>query len=389
MPDEPIRVEKVRVKDLYNFASRRYAEWAEGDLIPIGKQRSLACAHNPYADERDIGLLVAYLGGRCAGYLGIMPGLLRVGERFFKVHWLSTWYVPAHLRRTSVAVQLVLSAFGLGYDLMVTGMSREAEKVYRGLGFKEGKPLSYYVLSLRRCNLLGVALKGLSRIQRMASVEGKLRSEWIDASERLYAPLKRPLYRMLTRKEELAGILWEETPRVAETSGFGEPRPGAAQFFRGPEIVDWMLAYRWTVDRERVERADRDYYFAEVRDEFKHIGLKIFSAEGKACRGFLVLSLSRQKRNLVFKVLDFALANRDDHRRAAALVVKYARQCQADEVELPERLADHLRPRPVARALLVRKKRVNLGRPKCATSPLAEALGSIEPDYCDGDTAFT
>jgi hypothetical protein len=140
-------------------------------ILPIGKPRALAYATNPCADENDIGLLVAYLGGQCIGYLGIMPGLLRRGDQFSKIYWLSTWFVPPEFRKTSVGLPLLLNALSLKYDLVVCGMTDEAERVYRGLRFRELGQLKYCIINFEILNLLGLGLRVLRKILRKLGVQ--------------------------------------------------------------------------------------------------------------------------------------------------------------------------------------------------------------------------
>ncbi len=186
MSDKKIRIERIKVKDLHEFACRTVSRTKENDVIPITKHRALAHTNNPYADENDIGLLVAYIGNQCIGYLGLMPGLLKEGDKFSKVHWFSTWFVPPEFRKTSVGLLLMMNALSLKYDLIATGISNETERICRGLGFHELGPLDYYVINVDRMNFLALTFRLLRNILSKIRIKSKITDAIIRASERIF-----------------------------------------------------------------------------------------------------------------------------------------------------------------------------------------------------------
>ncbi len=105
-PPEPavrpgaVEIREVKIRDLDSFVRESIAALRPPEVIPISPSRAGAQARNPHADPDDVGLLVAYREGRCVGTLGLVPGLLRAGDRLEKVHWLSAWYVPQEYRNT-------------------------------------------------------------------------------------------------------------------------------------------------------------------------------------------------------------------------------------------------------------------------------------------------
>ena len=104
---QDIRIDRVKVKELFDFACRIIEKEKDSGVIPITKHLALAQAKNPYADEMDDGLIVAYFNGRCAGYIGLIPGLLRNNDEFSKVYWASTFYVAPQYRTAGVGLLLL------------------------------------------------------------------------------------------------------------------------------------------------------------------------------------------------------------------------------------------------------------------------------------------
>ncbi len=391
MAKEQIRIEQIGTKDLYKFALRVGEATEENGMLPIGKPRALAYSTNPCADENDIGLLVAYLGGKCIGYLGIMPGLLRRGDQFSKIYWLSTWFVPPEFRKTSVGLHLLLNALSLKYDLVVCGMSDEAEGVYRGLRFRELGQLKYCIINFEILNLLGLGLRVLRKILRRLGVQFEIPGWIVRLSAYMYTPIRNVLYSIVSNDPEsrMNRIRCEEVSEIDAVTKKAHYDAASVEFHRGTEILNWMLNYRWTKERDKSEKADQNYYFSEVRDIFKYIAVKVYSTERMDYRGYLVFSFSAKDFYSVLKVLDFHFSNYDDQKYVALLALKYARIHQAGHVELPESVVTYLEDSPILKLLAEGKKRIYFFHPKDSNSPLATFSADVELNYCDGDTPFT
>lgn len=354
----PVRIEKIRVRDLYSFACDLPAGEKENELIPITRQRALAQSRNPCAAENDIGLLVAYVGDRCAGYCGFIPGWLRIKNQLSKVYWVSALFVLPEFRRRGVGLYLLRMIYRLKSDCCACNMSKEAERVVRGMKFREMGVLKYYILSFNR---MGPAVKG-------------------------------ELYRRLFRRRKrcLRKISWREVDRV-QTSR--QPLPAAnltrAEFYRGEEVINWMLRYKWLVETGAREEPNSNYMFSEGRDIFKYIALEIYSADQTIYKGFLVLSLSSVNSETTLKILDFRFGNPADRRYILPLAMRYARGYRADFVHLPENIFQLDKNHLLMRYLAHRKQRFYFGHLKDKQSPLAAACFDITLNYCDGDTPFT
>jgi GNAT superfamily N-acetyltransferase len=369
------RILPIRVVDLEGFAGR-CEHAATEEVLPLTAHRARAHAANPYAAPDDVGLLVAYERDRCVGYLGLMPGRLRIGERLEKMYWLSTWYVHPQHRNTSLGATLMLRALSLECDLVVTGISLEAERVYRALALREVGPLEY--ISLTRAKPHRVPLQwppGTWRLSRLLTAAGKWRArhKW------------RARFRSFD--DELRIDRWRYRARPSVSSPItpsGET--GDVAFHRGPEIVNWMLTYPWI--GEHRTRKPSGYFFSDVRDAFRHVLLAVHNASDDAYRGFVTLSLSANGGRSTLKVLDHALPLDERDACLTCLALACAERCGIQRVELPKCC------RSAAETFgkswrLQRHRRVYFCHPRSADSPLATALDSLRLNYCDGDTPFT
>lgn len=391
MVKEQIRIEQIRTRALYEFALR-VGDGTEGNgVLPIGKPRARAYAANPCAEENDIGLLAAYLGGNCIGYLGIMPGLLRRGDQFSKIHWLSTWFVPPQFRKTSVGLQLVLKALSLRYDLVVCAMSGEAERVYRGLRFRELGHAHYYVINLGKLDPLSLGYHAIRKTLGLVGVRSEIPEKIVRGFDHVHSPIRRILYGILLQGQKGDGgrICFEEVKEIDNEMDLTDRSHDRTEFYRGAGVVNWMLTYRWTRERGEVEPSDLNYYFSEIRDVFKFIALKVYSFDRKDYRGFVVFSFSSRALRSVLKVLDFHFLNAEDHQYIPFLALRYGSIYGANYLEVPQSLVHYMKDIPLMNILLQRKKRIYLFHPKDSNSPLATSSADIELNYCDGDTPFT
>jgi hypothetical protein len=388
--DKQIRLQKIKVKDLYKFACQVVSKAKKNDVIPITKGRAVAYANNPHADENDIGLLVVYMGEKCLGYLGIMPGLLKAGDRFSKVHWFSGWYVPPEFRVTSIGGVLLMNAFSLKYDLVITGLSRIAQRVLRSLGLHEIAPLAYCVLEINRLALLfSLAQKALRKI----GIKPTLTDVIFRIPERIFcSPIKKILYNMLFyyHKGGMEEISYKEVSKVGN-GPIEQAKYNAAstEFYRGTEVVNWMLQDKWMPELEKAEEADLNYYFFNARDISKFIALEVYSPDRRDYKGFLVLSVTSEGLKTVLKVLDFHFFNYADYKYILPLALKYAKIYLSDYIEFPASLGVYIKGGILTKFLFQKKKRIYFCHPKDKNSLMAVSLNDIKLNYCDGDTAFT
>src|SRR5690349_15934364 len=133
-------IRKIPIKDLVDFANHVDKQTPPGGVLPISRQRALSQSQNPFAGPDDIALLVAFDNDVCVGYLGVVPGAASGNGTCQKVFWLSTWYVSPQARDSGVAMQLLFTACQLKGDIMVTGVSESAKRVYVALHFREFGP---------------------------------------------------------------------------------------------------------------------------------------------------------------------------------------------------------------------------------------------------------
>jgi GNAT superfamily N-acetyltransferase len=397
MADDGIVIKRIKVKELPQFTAEVLAQAVEGKFVPISMQRAVAHAHNPYADDEDIGLLVAVdEDDEIVGYFGILPLMLRNGEQFHKVHWFTTWSVSPKVRGRGVGSRLMTEALTIGYDYLIVG-SVHARRVSREHGFWERPPLLYYWMDttgMGRLNPLVWALrlyrKILKRLRITPRKPVRITNRTTAALDRVLSPLTKPFfYKLLTRNLEgdLDHVRIQETSQIHALPSPPKELP-PVELHRGLEVVNWMLSYPWVVGEGESATEKMDYYFSDVRPSFRFIALEVFSISGEYL-GFVVFNLTQKGRQVSLRVLDNVFTNPDDLRYVFALAIQYAAQANADIIEFPTGVAAFCKDSLMANILLQPKQRVYQCMPQDENSPLGQSWEQINFRIPDGDMAFS
>lgn len=393
MLNKGVRIERITIGELYSFACRALERAAPDEPIPITKHLALAQQHNPYAGQHDIGLVVAYVGGRCAGYMGLIPGLLRTGEQLSKVYWGSTLFVAPEYRPMGVGIFLIKNILSLKCDFVGAEMSLMAEQVWRKLGLLGRLPArDCYVLDVNPLNVADSPLRSLQRCSGNVRYLSGAAARAFTANKRVVFPsVKKYYYRMLRKRceKKLTCMRYTEVGEINNFSYEKVPNRPHCEFHRGLDWINWKLKYRWMLGKDEVDVSYDNYHFRGVRDAFKIFAVEISSADRDEYKGFLVLSLSIEGRECTLKILDYFLYDPGDAEYVVALAIQYADTYQADRVIIPDRLAPYFRKNVLTKYFLSATRHLYICRPESESSPLSLAIPHIQLDLCDGDYSFT
>ena len=393
MDDDQIKIEKIKLKDICNFAQKALSLPPYQVVVPISMRRALSQAKNPYGRPDDIALLVAFSADRCVGYHGLLPGLFNQGDRLNRVHWATAFYVSPEFRGRKIGRRLLEEIKNLKLDFIVTQMTESAERAYRNTGYKDIGSLTYFQLRADRLDipatLFGTAGPGLDKITRRPKpLTGGLKR----MRHAIYRGVKSVFYSIAIKDQRHLEqrFKWTVVDRIDESCR--RPDTGHSNlpsFFKGIEAVNWMLQNPWVVSKNPGEKKTQNYYFSETRDIFKYMAIEIYRLEDRRPDGFMVLSVSHKKEKTRIKLLDFHLQNEKDPGIVGYPLLKYAKKFLADRIEYPDYLAAYFQSLPWTKKLIKRQTRQYLFHSCSNASPLAVSRGKILFDYCDGDTAFT
>lgn len=388
---QPIRIERVRVRDLHTFARRFLARAREHDVIPISEPRARAQSRNPYADPDDIGLLVAYGDGRCIGHLGVLPGLLQVGRSRVKVHWMTTFFVSPELRGQRIGARLLSALLDLRYDVFATAFTPTAGRVLTASGFTEFGPVGFRTVDLRRAAPWTAPIVALQRGLRL---KGKASSRAAKFARRLArwtgAPSRDFLYALLIRSyEALSGsVRGVEVQSISQQTCAGMDMR-KYHFVREAEVVNWMLRNPWLVESSHPPvSASARYHFKHVLPTFRRIAIELRSSAGE-CRGYLILSVAEVRERRVLRILAHHLVEEGDYYAAITRAFREARTYGADSLVFPDSFGPFLQRGVLLRLLTRQSRRMYLFHPGKPDGLVSRSMREIQLSYCDGDTAFT
>jgi predicted N-acetyltransferase YhbS len=396
MPTENIRYEHIRVQDLEEFAAQIIQEAESGQFIPITLQRAQAHAHNPYADPKDVALLIAVdQDGDVVGYFGILPVMLRCGKALHKCHWFTTWSVSPKVRGLGVGSGLMREALTLGKDFLIVG-SVHARRVCQKFGFWERAPLVYYWIDPSGMGSLNPLSLGLRLIRKMAhilNIKSNIQptnkaTQFID---RIFSPISSRLFYSLICKKLDHALDQTSIKRVSEIRSF-TPKIKAEskiELYRGMEAVNWMLTYPWVVKTGTSPTEEMDYYFSDTRPRHEMIAFELSDSETGLYTGFIVFSISHKPTGIVLKTLDYFVNETIQHEQILALAVRLGRENNAVTIEVPGEIAHPFQNTNLGRILFIRKNRIYQCHPSSENSPLAQAWEDLRLHLYDGDMAFS
>lgn len=392
MNSDNIHIKTVFLKDLKQFASG-FADKSDFDrIIPITLPRAGAQAKNPYANPEDAVLFVAFNNNRIIGYLGRFPGLLSFENKHWRIFWGSTFYLMDKYRGKGLGQLLLDKMISLNQDFIVTRITPPAKSVLKSYGMAVLGSLDYFQLRVEKVHCFKGLFEAFKKFDKGPDDKNH-------GNRKLGKKLEESLYKMekyffylaisgLVHK--MAGYYkFRVTDHIKKSDFFEHQESDTPFFYRGPELINWMLQEKWVISKFHTVAEKSGYYFSNIRDLFTYIPVKLYHRTYQNYVGFIILSVSSHKGKTVLKVLDHSLKTNDIISAACAVVLKYARKYLADRVELSSKMGDYLINYMIFKSFLKMQKRDYLYFPADETSPLERSKEKIRFDYCDGDTAFT
>jgi len=387
MTDEKLNITAVTAKEVLDFAHQAVADRERIGAVPISLWRARAWACNPCAAQDDVVLLVAWTGGRCAGFLGLMPGRMQVLERTETVYWASAFHVPEQFRHTCAAIVLVQEAMRLGKHIFNTGYSPKVGELYEAMGFRPLGPLRYLSLDVRTLNPLARKLRSLrSKRRRNGQPHTGGLDRLVAGTDWLYKKAVFPLARRRVSKW-LSPVEARRVGHISDRWERTEPSAGRQVcFVRGRDVVNWMLDSPWyTTSRDQ---ATAGHYFSDWCPVHRYLAVEIHRKADEAPLGWAVLRLHGSTRHTNVTVCDYRLSTAGDHSCLVALAVRYGCQTMADTIELPEACAETIARSPLLRRLVCPRERSYCWYPRPDDECAGHIPHAIRLTLADGDTVF-
>lgn len=379
---EPIRIEHIPVTELFEFAQAALADKARYPILPISPQRALAQSLNPLAEENDTGLIAAYHEGKCAGYLGIIPCMLLREGSLHKIHALSAFYVDEPYRKMKAAVEIMSAAIDIKKDFLLAGFTPEAERFYvkNPQWFQRTVPLKYCRVRLRPLKAAINKLKKMLPMFTTGRSEEKscFRAEVPGIG---YYLLKPSGYSSDKRLGALIApeisLYWNDKIPPADEQRM--------YFYRGPEIVNWMIKYPWISEDMNTEL---NYHFSYKERLFRYTAYELFDNHSQKAVGYTVFCVKTAGNSKILKILDTLVGDEADISFVFNLALAEAFRWKADYLEASGKFLPCINTNPVLKAMTQIQERGNFLHPAPENSAFSNHLKMLETDVCDGDQAF-
>jgi hypothetical protein len=356
-----VRIDYIRVSNLTAFARAASADPQRYSVLPIAPKRAEAQALNPLADPDDIGLIVGYVGDRCAGYLGLLPGAIDFRGLRHPVSCLSGFYVAPGDRTSGLATNLPLAAMNLGRDLYVSRINDEARDLFTQLGFWPAQSQRILRLRLSRFKKLkGIPLRALVR-----SVSGgaDVQNAWQLVTE---------------AKTPMTAVWVDDVPKITAASDTLAPseRP---RFVRDEGVINWMVRHPWICEGSD---ATLPYALPYRREMFRYMVLE--ASRG----GYVVLNVTQDDHSATLRILDRRPMTAETRAPALARALVEAQRIGADLIECPAEYEPLLRSTIAGRVLMAADERGALVYTRNQNGPFGKYLDAIDWSGFEGDAPY-
>src|SRR5688572_14514979 len=109
----------------------RSEEYEKMPVVPISRHRAISQIRNPRVSETDVILVLAYVNGKMAGYLGVLADYIFLNNQKEKAGWLSCIWVDAEMRGQGIAGKLLNCALERWDNrILATEFTDTAKKIY-------------------------------------------------------------------------------------------------------------------------------------------------------------------------------------------------------------------------------------------------------------------
>jgi len=382
-----IRVDRIPVAKLLEFAQNAEKNEERYAILPIPAIRALAQSKNPEASPDDTGLLVAYSGDKCVGYLGILPCLFHHKGKLSKIYALTTFFVDEAYRGQSVAPMIMANAIGLEKDLLLAGLTPSAEKFYlkNPQWFKPAGSLPYLHIHLLPWSSLLWWLKN-----RLRAMRGLFNALFVANRRIAEAEGWRFFYRFLRppacKKCREVGARLVSEIKALEDKTDNKSADEQYYFSRDVDTVNWMIRYPWITENTK---AKLNYFFSFQRELFRFLPFELYSKESGKRLGYVVFSITKKKGLTLLKILDHALSEEVHILSIIDLALKEASRWRAELIVASYKLWPHIKTYLPLRLLTRRYQRGNFIHSSPKKTVFPEDVSELRLDYCDGDLPYT
>ncbi len=129
-PCERFLYQIIKVKDILTFFELLKSPTWKG-IIPIVYCRAKSLVENPNASPEDPALFVYYtLDSECICYTGVLPCILRIGNKDFKIFFASTGFLKEEYRGTGFTKWVVSQVIEQTHSYFIIGVTIASQEMF-------------------------------------------------------------------------------------------------------------------------------------------------------------------------------------------------------------------------------------------------------------------
>lgn len=276
-----MEIKRLNISELESYINSE--EYKTSEDIPISRHRALSYINHPDAKTNDIVLCLAYIDGRLMGYLGILPGYLKLYDIHKKVGWLSCLWVSPNARGKGIAKVLVKEALqAWDYKVLATEFTPEAKNLYDRSGEFEELYTATGVRGFLRFNLQELLP---NRFPKLSGFKDILKA--VDYTGNALVNMGLLFSGQKTSKNytiEYLSYLDEETTEYINSWQRRE------LLCRDADELNWITRYPWVLNACTEDKNTKRYYFTSIAKRFNLLNIKLLD-ENENIIAFIMLSV--------------------------------------------------------------------------------------------------
>jgi len=256
----------------------------ESDNMPITKHRALSFMNNPRADNNDIVLIVAFELNIIVGYIGIVPDIIYLNDREYKIGVLSTWWVNPSCLKSGIGKKLLFCALSC-YDgkLYLSGYTKVAESIYKKTNLFHLIENSSGIIINKRFWFNNYYSRSI--LKKITPTRLKIIITNI-INRNL---IKKQKYWIYKNKIIINNIRFEYVDKFdISAEKFIQQHNKNELFKRNIQVLNWIIDYPWVLETSLNDGFYDKYYFSSEANIFNFFNILIYDLNNKLV-GILIL----------------------------------------------------------------------------------------------------
>jgi hypothetical protein len=263
-------------------------EYKASAVVPISKHRALSHIRNPRVSSNDVILLLAYVEGELAGYLGVLADQINLKGKEEKVGWISCTWVDEGSRGKGVMKKLLREAFRLWDNkILVTQTSPEAEGSFNRSGLFSDPFQKYGIRGYLRFNLHELLppknnkLKGLKPLLKITdgllNIFNDIRLFYFKSFQKF----KKHNIEYINEIDTETELLIKKYSKLSNISN------------RVGSDLDWIIKNPWVLAAPDSDTISKKYIFSSLDKHYSMMNIKLYDEVGKL-KAFIIMSTKRK-----------------------------------------------------------------------------------------------